>query len=124
MKNLLPQDTTSIDVMSLGYLIMILWQALATSIGYSGQWIILLSVLLVASIVTISLNTMTIFRIFLQWILGMVFTYIAISKIGTPSLTLDIAGLILGGSNLYACVVNFNLYTENNRDGKGSITHS
>jgi hypothetical protein len=124
MKNLLPQDTTSVDVMSLGYLILILWQALVTGTSYSGHWIVMISVLLTASIVTISLNTMTIFRIFLQWILGMVFTYIAISKIGTPSLTLDIAGLILGASNLYACVINFNLYTENNRDGKGSITHS
>lgn len=130
MKYLLPQDTLAIDVITFGNLILMTVCAAFYLTPFPSIdltqffWLTLLGSFSILSGISIWLNRMTPLRVLLQWILGMLFTYIAISKIGTTFESSDIAVLSLGISNLYACIININLLLEDFRDGQDCRTHS
>ena len=119
MKAFLPQDTSSIDVMSFGYLIAMIVGLLSVDIVFPFNnlltkefWLLILTSLSIISLMNIMLNKMTPVRILLQWFLGMIFTYLALGRISVTFTPTDSASLIIGLSNFYASAINTNLLLE------------
>jgi hypothetical protein len=112
MKKFFPQDTLSIDVMSLGVLILMCSKTFFSDIVFPFNsllpdvfWITIFFLFSVLSIKQILLNKLTPIKALLQWVFGVFFTWLSLHS----QSNVDIPMLILGLSNLYACIINFNL---------------
>lgn len=119
MKEFLPRDTLSVDVMSLGYLLTMILGLIATDIVFPFNnlltkdfWLVVLGSMSIISLMNITLNKLTPVRVLLQWVLGMVFTYLALGRISVTFTPTDSASLIIGLSNFYASAINTNLLLE------------
>lgn len=116
MKSFLPQDTLSVEVMSLGYLLSMILSIMMTDIVFPFNnllnkefWLVIFGALSCISAMTIFINKLTPIRILLQWVLGLVFVYLALSRIAIAFSPTDIAALIIGISNFYASFINTNI---------------
>ena len=113
MKSFLPQDTLSIDVMSLGVLVMLFTKAAFFTSPFPHIalpdlfWLPMIACFALLAIKQIMLNKLTPIKALLQWVFGVFFTWLSLN-----SHQVDTTMLVLGLSNLYACIINFNLIKE------------
>lgn len=116
MKKFLPQDTLSIDVMTLGVMLLLFAKIISSDIVFpfnsildSDAWLVIIGTFATLSCRQIMLNRLTPIKAILEWLFGVFFVWIAFINYAS----LDLAMLVLGLANLYSCVINFGLIKEN-----------